>query len=505
MLLSLSRGGILGVLLVGRVLATDKACLQECLQSTGVPSFFKDQAEFANLSSPYNVRLPFTPAAVVTAASADHVSEAVKCAVQARSGGNSYASHSLGGQNGSLIIDLASMNQVKVNEDMSAEVGGGVRLGNLDRALFDQGKRAMSHGTCANVGFGGHSLHGGYGYDSRLWGLSLDHIQSVQVVLANGTISDASPTQNEDLFWAVRGAGESMGVVTKFKIRTQPAPESLVYWIFNFSDIVKDIPTTVAALEHIQNFALNKTVQDRRSSWGWYLGRQRFKLRGKFHGPLDEFNQRIAPEILRGFPNLAEDSRYVRQVNWLQSQALYHHGSDDISQLSQPHEPGEYSTQENFYAKSLTVAGPLTKDAITAYVTFAATEGAKVKESSIWYSIGNLYGGPDSQIDIYDSSWSSYGNRQSMWVFQNHGTVDLEEPFDTSLPDYLQGLNDATTRYVPPTQFGAYANYIDPGLSARDAHNLYYGDLYPRLLRIKKSIDPNKTFSNPLAIGVGDF
>ncbi|KAF4595443.1 glucooligosaccharide oxidase [Ophiocordyceps camponoti-floridani] len=502
----------IGILLIPLALAADNDCLQKCLQSAGIPSFFQDQAQFANLSSPYNVRLPFTPAAVVTAEKAEDVSEAVKCAsscggfkVQARSGGNSYASHSLGGQNGSIVIDLSSMNQVTVNKDTSAEIGGGVRLGNLDKALFDQGKRAMSHGTCANVGFGGHSLHGGYGYESRLWGLSLDHIQSLEVVLANGTVAEASPTKNEDLFWAVRGAGESFGVVTKFNIRTEAAPDSLVYWTFNLSDILKDISTSVAALEHVQDFALNKTVQDRRLTWGWYLDDKTFLLRGKFHGPMDEFNQRIAPEMLRGLPDPTGDARDVREVGWLQSQALYNHGSDNISELVQPSQPGEYSEHENFYAMSLTSPDPLTKEAITAYLKYAVNQGAKVKSPSSWYSIVNLYGGPDSQIDVYNSSWSAYGNRDSLWVFQNHATVDLGEPFDNSLPDFISGLNKAVTKSMPMTSFGAYTNYIDPGLSAKDAHRLYYGELYPRLLDVKKRVDPDQTFSNPLAIGVGDF
>ncbi|RCI08055.1 hypothetical protein L249_7869 [Ophiocordyceps polyrhachis-furcata BCC 54312] len=507
----LSTFPLIGALFVASALTTDEACLKKCLQLAQVPSYFKDQEQFSSLSRPFNARLPFTPAAVVTAESTGHVSEAVKCAsscggfkVQARSGGHSYASHSLGGQGGSVIIDLASLNQVKVNSDTSAAVGGGVRLGNLDKALFDQGKRAISHGTCAGVGFGGHSLHGGYGFESRLWGLSLDHIHSLEMVLANGTVLNASSTMTDDLFWAVRGAGESFGIVTRFNIRTQAAPKSLVYWSFNLSDATKDISTAVASLYHLQNFALNNTIQDRRLSWGWFLNQTRLLFRGKFHGPLDEFNQRIAPEILRGLPDLAESFRTVREVNWLQSQALFNHGTDEISKLYQPDKPGQYSPQNNFYAKSLTVPDPLTKEALTAYVTYAKEKGTKVKKSSSWYSTGNLYGGPDSQIDIYNSLWSSYGSRGSLWVFQNFGSVKLEEPFDSSLPEFVQGINDAITENMPHARFGAYANYIDPALSAREAHYLYYGPNYNRLLSIKKAVDPEDIFSHPLAIGVDD-
>ncbi|RDA93263.1 hypothetical protein CP533_6537 [Ophiocordyceps camponoti-saundersi (nom. inval.)] len=510
--LGLFRGFLIGVFFVLLASAKDEACLRKCLQLAHVTSFFQGQQKFSNLSSPFNIRLPFTPAAIITAECTNQVAEAVKCAsgcggfkVQARSGGHSYASHSLGGQNGSIIIDLAFLNQVEIKQDASADVGGGVRLGNLDRALFDDGKRAISHGTCAGIGFGGHSLHGGYGFESRLWGLSLDHIKSFEIVLANGTVVNASSKMNNDLFWAVRGAGESFGVVTKFNIRTQAAPESLVYWSFNLSDVTRDTPMAVAALQHIQDFALNTTLQDRRLSWGWFLNQTRLLVRGKFHGPLDEFNQRIAPEILRGLPDLSDEFQTVREVNWLQSQALHNHGTDEISKLAQPDKPGQYLLQRNFYAKSLTIAEPLTREALTAYVTYAKERRTKVKESFSWYSLVNLYGGPDSQINIYNGSWSSYGIRNTLWVFQSFGRVKLNDSFDNFLSEFIQGIDDAITEKMPDTRFGGYANYIDPGLSATEAHRLYYGSSYNRLLSIKKAVDPKNIFSNPLAIGVEGY
>ncbi|KAJ6483169.1 hypothetical protein C8R45DRAFT_779246, partial [Mycena sanguinolenta] len=60
--------------------------------------------------------------------------------------------------------------------------------------------RAIPHGTCSYVGIGGHSGYGGFGFTSRVWGLTLDTIKSAAVVLANGTIATASSTVNTDLF-----------------------------------------------------------------------------------------------------------------------------------------------------------------------------------------------------------------------------------------------------------------------------------------------------------------
>ena len=43
--------------------------------------------------------------------------------------------------------------------------------------------------------------YGGYGFTSRMWGLTLDTIQSLEVVLANGTIANVSSTNYPDLFF----------------------------------------------------------------------------------------------------------------------------------------------------------------------------------------------------------------------------------------------------------------------------------------------------------------
>jgi FAD/FMN-containing dehydrogenase len=101
------------------------------------------------------------------------------------------------------MIDLRNFNTTVLSTDGSniAAVGGGVRLGPMATAVYEQGNRAISHGICPSVGIGGHSTHGGWGYTSRAWGLTLDHVVSMEVVLANGTVTRASPNQNPDLYW----------------------------------------------------------------------------------------------------------------------------------------------------------------------------------------------------------------------------------------------------------------------------------------------------------------
>jgi FAD/FMN-containing dehydrogenase len=80
------------------------------------------------------------------------------------------------------------------------------------------------------VGIAGHALHGGYGYASRKWGIALDHIIGLDVVLANGTQIYTDATSYPDIFYAMRGAGDSFGIVTYFHMATEKAPASVVYF-----------------------------------------------------------------------------------------------------------------------------------------------------------------------------------------------------------------------------------------------------------------------------------
>ena len=88
--------------------------LADCLGSKDVPVYFLNSPEFAQSASPYNVALPYNPAVIVIPSTTQHISDAVVCAgkshvkVQAKSGGHSYASFGLGGQNGSMVRLLDS-------------------------------------------------------------------------------------------------------------------------------------------------------------------------------------------------------------------------------------------------------------------------------------------------------------------------------------------------------------------------------------------------------------
>ena len=65
------------------------------------------------------------------------------------------------------------------------------------------------------------------GYLARAHGLSCDNLLSARVVTAAGELVTASDEENRDLFWALRGGGGNVGVVTDFTYRMHPIPENV--------------------------------------------------------------------------------------------------------------------------------------------------------------------------------------------------------------------------------------------------------------------------------------
>jgi FAD/FMN-containing dehydrogenase len=141
--------------LAGSVVLDKRATLNDCLASHQVPIFSLGAANYTQAIQPFNLRVPFKPAAYAVPQATQHVQDAVVCGVHsntlvtAKSGGHSYGSHGLGGEDGHLIVDLRHFNSVTVDQAAhTAVVGAGGRLGNIALALYAQGKQATSHGTC---------------------------------------------------------------------------------------------------------------------------------------------------------------------------------------------------------------------------------------------------------------------------------------------------------------------------------------------------------------------
>ncbi|MFI6600763.1 FAD-binding oxidoreductase [Nonomuraea sp. NPDC050536] len=187
-----------------------------------------------------------SPARIVRAETAADVAEAIMLArreglpIAVRSGGHSAAG--FGTNDGGLVIDLSPMNGVELLGDDLVRVGTGAHWGDVAATLAPHGL-AVSSGDTSSVGVGGLLLGGGIGWMVRKHGLALDHLVAAEVVTASGEIVRASAEDNPDLFWAIRGGGGNVGIVTRFELRA--TRESDV----TFARIIYDVAGTEAVVK----------------------------------------------------------------------------------------------------------------------------------------------------------------------------------------------------------------------------------------------------------------
>jgi hypothetical protein len=96
----------------------------------------------------------------------------------------------------------------------------GVQAFEVYTAVDARGLRVVG-GACATVGLaGGFSQGGGHSTLSSTYGLAADQILEWEVVIADGTHLVASPSKNEDLYWALSGGGGgTYGVVISATVK----------------------------------------------------------------------------------------------------------------------------------------------------------------------------------------------------------------------------------------------------------------------------------------------
>ncbi|RPJ24118.1 MAG: FAD-binding oxidoreductase, partial [Chloroflexi bacterium] len=194
----------------------------------------------------YNGMIDKRPALIARCTSAADVIAAVnfarenKLPLAVRGGGHNGAG--LGICDDGLVIDLSEMRGVRVDPvRREVRVEGGAVWADVDHATHPFGL-AVPTGFVSSTGVGGLTLGGGVGYLTRKYGLTIDNLLSVDMVLADGSFVTASARENADLFWAVRGGGGNFGVVTSFLFRGNPVGETVyggpIFWPVEHADKV---------------------------------------------------------------------------------------------------------------------------------------------------------------------------------------------------------------------------------------------------------------------------
>jgi FAD/FMN-containing dehydrogenase len=182
-----------------------------------------DDRRYATARRVWNHAVDRRPAIIARCAESEDVVRAVEFArtnnllVAIRSGGHSFAGH--GVCDGGMVIDTSLMNRVQVYPAADRiSLGSGLLAGQLDQ-VTNAFSMAVPLGSCPSVGVAGYALGGGESALTPKHGFACDNILSVEIVTADGSIRRAWRDENQDLLWAVRGAGANFGVVTEIDFR----------------------------------------------------------------------------------------------------------------------------------------------------------------------------------------------------------------------------------------------------------------------------------------------
>ncbi|MFE9839871.1 FAD-binding oxidoreductase [Streptomyces sp. NPDC005551] len=439
----------------------------------------------------YNTRFDsLKPAAVAYAAHTDDIRTALSYArahavkVSIRNGGHSYAGWSSG--NGRLVLDVSRLSRIRASGG-EAVIGAGAKLIDVYRALAAKGV-TIPAGSCPTVGVSGLTLGGGHGVVSRAYGLTCDSLTGATLITADGKRLTVNATEHEDLFWALRGAGNgNFGVVTELRFKTHPAPRAVTAYM--------SWPWSRAA-------AVVKAWQE----WGpaqadeiWSSCHLASAAGGTPTVSVSAFSLGTYGELQNAVDRLADRigaparSVSLKRRSYEESMEVYA-GCSAYADDAMCHLPGStpgrspqgalgretYAARSDFFDRSVSSAG------IQALLN--QVSGVRGGAGSIAFT---ALGGAVNRVS---PTATAFVHRRSRMLAQYIASWRAGTS-GTTAQAWLDTAHRAMARHASGA---AYQNYTDPTLT--NWRKAYYGDAATRLTAVKKQYDPDRFFTFPQAL-----
>lgn len=387
----------------------------------------------------------------------------------------SFFFSALGGADGAIVVDMMYLSHVQVDSTTGiAKVGAGNKLKDVAEKLHAANGRYMPHGSSPTVGIGGHATVGGLGLHSRLDGTTLDTLQEAEVVLANGTIVRASSDENSDLFWAIRGAGASFGIVTEFTFQTKPEPKEVLNFAFTMASTD---PASLSASFKAYHQITNDVDLDRRFSAAVVITKNQLQITGAFFGPQSDFD-RINLESR--IPGITERS-VVAGLSWMEHM---NRTFDTISSI--------FPAQSYFAALDTCITRSTLPTNTSIDNMFQHVQTAD-SGSNNWFVLIDLYGGAVGDVA---ADATALPHRDMAYFFTPYAITDSV-------------TNETTRNFIEkavleiqgnePEKYLSYAGYtsLPSGFVPQEK---YWGPNLARLQKIKASVDPDDVFSTPYGV-----
>jgi FAD/FMN-containing dehydrogenase len=418
------------------------------------------------------------PALIVRAADAGDVARTVSLAresgltLSVRGGGHSIVG--FGTNDGGIVLDLGAMKGLHIDPDRRlAWAQPGLTAGEYTAAAAAHGL-ATPFGDTASVGIAGLTLGGGIGWLVRKHGLTIDALQAVEIVTADGRQVTASEDSHPDLFWAVRGGGGNFGVVTRFQFKLFPVGEVLGGALF--------LPATKTTLQALAPIAA--AAPEELSTISFLM-----------HIPPAPF----VPAELIGAPSLVVMFVWAGDAQEGQAAlAPFRAAAQPLIDMAMPMPyPGIYQftaagEQRGFAVHASRFVTELDDDAIETMLAANAAPSSPMAMIQL-----RVLGGAMARVA---ADATAFAHRSAPIL----ATVIV--PFDDPATEPAQrAWADRVSSALAPRDAGVYANFLEDEGDER-IHAAYPAGTYERLADVKRRYDPANVFRmnqniRPAAIG----
>jgi FAD/FMN-containing dehydrogenase len=398
-----------------------------------------------------------------------------------RSGGHCFAGRS---STEGIVIDVTPMRSVSVADGV-ATVGSGTRLGDLYDSLVE--REVIIPGGCGpTVGIAGLTLGGGLGILGRRYGLTCDHLVGAQVVLADGRVVECDQRHDQELFWALRGAGGgNFGVVTSLRFRTVPAPVvtsfHLVWPERHVAEVVQawqdwapEAPDELAA-SLLVTVAADLDRPPAANLFGTMLGTE-----SDATALLSEVVARVGADPASAslqHLSIREAKRYLAELG----QVMTGEATPD----GQPPPPAYPYSKSEFFRR------PLPAEAVAALVDHLVDGRVQGQSRELDFT---PWGGAYNRVP---TDATAFAHRDERFLLKQAAVVHAGTP-PAAREAARSWLARSWALAHPWGSGGVYPNFPDPGLA--DWEHAYHGDNYDRLARVKASYDPDDFFSFPQSV-----
>jgi FAD/FMN-containing dehydrogenase len=411
------------------------------------------------------------PQAVVLCESAMDVAETIAFArrsgaeIAVRSGGHCFEGRS---STSGILIDVTPMCSVSLSWGI-ATVGAGARLGEVYDAVHDQG-RTIAAGCGPSVGIAGLALGGGLGILGRKHGLTSDQLVGAEVVLADGRVVECDARRDEELFWALRGAGAgTFGVVTSLSFRTLPAPTATS---FHLAWPVAHAAAVIAAWQTWAPLAPDELAASLLVTAPGDAGRPPVaNLFGAMLGTAADAAELLG-ELVAAVGADPASSSFTQMSYRDTKRYLSEHGPGDD-------QPGHAFSKSEFFRR------PHPTKTIAALVDHLVRDRVPGQSRELDFT---PWGGAYNRVR---EDASAFVHRAELFLLK-HGVV-VAPGGPPAAERVARGWLTRSWELVHPCgSGGVYPNFPDPGLD--DPARAYYGANHERLLRIKARYDPDGVF-----------